>query len=253
MISEERIVKYYATFFHRATRWCKRVSSRFWWLKSLISRGEERRGAPERHTYPDREHLIMSRTRRRGYWPGSQLRQRGGWGVERRCRRRRQRRFERGGRGEEVATKFARCSLRRGRSITDLQYSRRLHGGSFAAVRCMCACARACLYVCVYVYLPPPWKEACRQRGMETFCCRGRTRGDGGQEGEAVARGCCRWSGRRVVRKTDPQVVLNPLPTSCTSHLSRENPLWGLRNSSQPFFATEFTFLYFIAPTVLGS
>ena len=123
--------------------------------------------------------------------------------------------------GVEVATEFARYSLRRGRSITDLQYSRRslLHGCSFAAVYYTCARARVHVFVCVYVYLPPPWKEAYRQRRMETFCCRGRTSGGGGEEKKAVARGCCRWLGRRVVRnQTDPQVVLNPLPILCTSN-----------------------------------
>lgn len=51
----------------------------------------------------------------------------------------------------EVATEFARCSLRRGRSITDLQYSRcsLLHGCSLAAVNCTCACVRARAGVCV--------------------------------------------------------------------------------------------------------
>lgn len=94
----------------------------------------------------------------------------GGWRVERRCRRRRW--FEIGGRkgrrrgkeedeDEEVANRVRPLfSLRRGRSITDLQYSRPslLHGGSFAAVYIVC------VYVCVrsHVHSPSPWKEARR-------------------------------------------------------------------------------------------
>lgn len=102
------------------------------------------------------------------------------------------------------------------------------------------------LYVCarayVYVYLPPckeagmpptgngnvllPWEDGRRWRGRESGC-------------ERVL------SGRRVVRnQTDPQVVLNPLLTSYTSYLNRENPLWRLRNLRPLFLWLNLRFYF---------
>lgn len=159
-----------------------------------------------------------------------------------------------GGETEEVATEFAHCSLRRGRSITDLQYSRRslLHGGSFATVAlyvCVFARARARVCVCVCLLLGRrhaangEWKRFVAEGGRDAVA-RWRGRGESGLREGAVG-GRAAQGGTESDR--DPQVVLNPLPTSLhVAFESQESPVRGLPSLSNPFFcATEFAVLFY--------
>lgn len=111
--------------------------------------------------------------------------------------------------GVEVASEFARYSLRRGRSITDLQYSRRslLHGCSFAAVYCTCACVRArtclCAFTCICLLLGRrhaangEWKRFVAEKGRVEVAGRRRKRLREGTVGGWAAG----WYGIRQIRR----------------------------------------------------